>query len=239
MHNDAQLIHANFTHPVYRPRNPRAGPLYQRVRRHSDELNAVESPILNWLLSDMLFLVSGASRSGKTLIAKKILADKQIPYLSLDWLMMGFNGGIPEYGIHHLLWPNEIAKKMWPFFQGMIDSMLVDGMDYVIEGEAMLPELVADLVEKYPNKVKAVFVGYTEINVEDKVALVKKHRDGDNDWLTNKSDEYIRDHINNMIGYSKMIKRGCEKHGLSYFDTSKDFLGATEAATAFLVADLN
>ena len=65
----------------------------------------------------MLFLVSGASRSGKTLIARKILADKQIPYLSLDWLMMGFNDGIPEYGIHHLLWPNEIARKMAPFYK--------------------------------------------------------------------------------------------------------------------------
>ena len=187
----------------------------------------------------MLFLVSGTSRSGKTLIAKKILADKQIPYLSLDWLMMGFNDGIPEYGIHHLLWPNEIAEKMGPFLQGMIDSMLVDGMDYVIEGEAMLPQLVADLVKKHPDKIKAAFVGYTEINLMDKVALVKKHGGGKNDWLTNESDEYIRDHIENMIAYSKMIENGCEEHGLSYFDTSEDFLGAIQAATDFLVGDLN
>jgi 2-phosphoglycerate kinase len=187
----------------------------------------------------MLFLVGGTSRSGKTRIAKKILADKQIPYLSLDWLMMGFNDGIPEYGIHHLLWPNEIAEKMRPFLHSMINCMLIDGMDYVIEGEAMLPQLTADLIEEHPDKVKVVFVGYTEINVEDKVALVKKHSDGENDWLTNETDEYIRDHIKNMIAYSKTIKNGCEKHGLSYFDTSEDFLGAIEAATDFLVGDLN
>jgi 2-phosphoglycerate kinase len=183
----------------------------------------------------MLFLVSGTSRSGKTLIARKILADKQIPYLSLDWLMMGFNDGIPEYGIHHLLWPNEIAEKMAPFLLGMIDSMLVDGMDYVIEGEAMLPGLAADLVEKYPDKIKVVFVGYTDINVQDKVALVKKHSDGENDWLTNETDDYISDHVKNMIAYSKMIKTECEKHGLSYFDTSEDFPGAIESATDFLL----
>ena len=29
-------------------------------------------------------------------MAKRLLADKQIPYLSLDWLMMEFNDGIPE-----------------------------------------------------------------------------------------------------------------------------------------------
>lgn len=187
----------------------------------------------------MLFLVSGTSRSGKTLIARKILADKKIPYLSLDWLMMGFNDGIPEYGIHHLLWPNEIAEKMGPFLQGMINSMLVDDVDYVIEGEAMLPQLVADLVEKNPDKIRTVFVGYTRINVRDKVALVKKYADGENDWLTNEPDEYIRDHIENMIAYSKTIKIGCEECGLSYFDTSEDFPGAIEAATDYLVGDLN
>ena len=185
----------------------------------------------------MLFLVSGASRSGKTLIAKKLLADRQIPYLSLDWLMMGFNDGIPDYGIHHLLWPNEIAEKMEPFLRGMIGSMIVDGMDYVIEGEAMLPRSVADFVEEYPGKIRAVFVGYTEIEVEDKAALVKTHGDGDNDWLTKKSDEYIRDHIGNMVAYSRMIKNECKKHGLSYFDTSDDFSGAIGAATDFLITD--
>jgi hypothetical protein len=187
----------------------------------------------------MLYLVSGTSRSGKTLIARKVLADKQIPYLSLDWLMMGFNDGIPEYGIHHLLWPNEIAEKIWPFLKGMIDNMLFDGMDYVIEGEAMLPELVANLIEKHPDKVRAVFVGYTEIDVNDKVALVKKYSDGENDWLTNESDEYIRDHVGNMIAYSKMIRKECDKHGLSYFDTSDDFLAAIDAAANSLVGHLD
>jgi len=187
----------------------------------------------------MLFLVSGTSRSGKTLIARKILADRGIPYLSLDWLMIGFNDGIPEYGIHHLLWPNEIAVKMWPFLQGMIDCMLVDGMDYVIEGEAMLPELLAELVEKNPDRIRVVFVGYTEIDVKDKVALVKKHGGGDNDWLADKSDDYIRDHIGNMIAHSKMIKDECAKYDLSYIDTSEDFLGAIQAATDFLVGDAN
>lgn len=187
----------------------------------------------------MLFLVGGTSRSGKTLIARKLLADKKIPYLSLDWLMMGFNDGIPQYGIHHLLWPNEIAEKMAPFLRGMIDCMLVDGMDYVIEGEAMLPGPIADLVDKHPDKIRAAFVGYTDIAVEDKVALVKQHSGGENDWLTNESDEYIRDHIGNMIGYSRMIKAECAKHGLPYFDTSEDFLGAIEGATDFLVGDVS
>ena len=185
----------------------------------------------------MLFFVSGTSRSGKTLIARKILADKQIPYLSLDWLMMGFNTGIPEYGIHHLLWPNEIAERMEPFLQGVIDTMLVDGMDYVIEGEAMRPQWVTELVKKHPDQVRAVFVGYTDIAVQEKMALVKKHVGGENDWLTSESDEYIRDHIGNMIAYSKTIETECEGHGLPYVDTSGDFPAAIAAAIDVLFGD--
>lgn len=187
----------------------------------------------------MLLLVSGTSRSGKTLIAKKLLAEKQIPYLSLDWLMMGFNTGIPEYGIHHLLWPDEIAKKMAPFLGGVIDSMLAEGMDYVIEGEALLPQWVAGLVKRNPGRIRAVFVGYTEIDVEDKVTLVREHAHAEDDWLTRESDDYIRDHIENMIAYSKTIKAQCKEHGLRYFDTSADFLAAIEAATDALIGDIS
>ena len=185
----------------------------------------------------MLYLVGGVSRSGKTRIARKILADRQVPYLSLDWLMMGFNDGIPEYGIHHLLWPDEIARKMSPFLQGMIDCMLADVTDYVIEGEAMLPEFVADLMAKNPEKVRAAFLGYTAIDPEEKISLVKRYSAGDSDWLTGQSDEYIRDHVGNMIAYSKMSKEECERHGVPYFDTSGDFQEATEAATRFLVGN--
>jgi hypothetical protein len=199
--------------------------------------DAIEFLIPNRLPSDMLYLVGGTSRSGKTLVARKILADKQIPYLSLDWLMMGFNDGIPEYGIHHLLWPNEIAEKMEPFLRGVLGSMLVEGMDYVVEGEAMRPRWVAELTAEYADKIRAVFIGYTEIDIEDKVALVKQHADRETDWLTSEPDEYIRDHIGNMIAYSKTIKAECERYGLSYFDTSDDFSGAIAAAMGVLGGD--
>ena len=60
--------------------------------------------------------------------------------------MMGFNSGMPEQGIHHLLWPDDIAERMAPFLLGMIDSLLADDVDYLIEGEALLPRTVAGLI---------------------------------------------------------------------------------------------
>lgn len=183
----------------------------------------------------MIYLISGASRSGKTLIAKTLLKKQSLPYLSLDWLMMGFNNGIPEYGIHHLLWPDDIARRIWPFFKGMLENMLFEGVDYVIEGEAMLPELLTPFMATHPGKFKVVFVGYTTIDVEEKVNQVKAFSGGENDWLTRLADEKIIEHTQNMLTHSKRIKADCERHGITYFDTSTEFPGTIQQAIGYLL----
>ncbi|MBC8207338.1 MAG: hypothetical protein ISR85_04445 [Kiritimatiellales bacterium] len=186
----------------------------------------------------MLYLVSGASRSGKTIIANNILKQKQIPYVSLDWLVMGFTNGIPEYGIHDRLFPDEIAEKLWSFLKAMCESMLwLDG-DYVIEGEAILPNLVRELLDKYPDQIKICFVGYTDVDVDKKAREIKTYSDGTADWLTKESDDHIRDHIDNMVTHSRRIKADCETYGISYFDTSTDFPGTIEEAIDYLLREI-
>ena len=183
----------------------------------------------------MIYIISGASRSGKTLLAKRILKDKGVTYLSLDWLMMGFNTGIPEYGIHHLLFPDDIARRMWSFLKGMIESMIHVKEDCVIEGEAILPELITELVKEHPNHIKVCFLGYADVEVAKKVEEIKTFSNGEHDWLLKESDEYIIDHTKNMIDHSKMIQNSCRKYGFDYFDTSNDFESALKKATDSII----
>jgi len=185
----------------------------------------------------MLYLVSGASRSGKTIIANKILGHRNIPYMSTDWLMMGFTNGVPEFGIHDRLFPDEIAKKIWSFLKAMCESVLCSEVDYVIEGEAILPKLVQELLDEYPDKVRICFIGYTDVDPIEKARDIKTYSDGKDDWLLNESDDYLYDHINNMVTHSRSIKADCEKYGMGYFDTSYDFIGTIDQAITYLVGD--
>jgi hypothetical protein len=182
----------------------------------------------------MLFLVSGASRAGKTIIAKKTAAKKGISYFSIDWLVMGFTNGIPEYGIHDLLFPDEIAERSWSFLKAMFESMIWSDVNYIIEGEAILPELIIELLKKHPDKLKICFVGYTDVDLDEKVNDVKKFSCGETDWLNDKPDEYILDHVKNMVAHSIKIKKSCKEHTLKYFDTSKNFMNTIEQAVAYL-----
>jgi hypothetical protein len=182
----------------------------------------------------MLYLVSGSSRSGKTLIAKDLLKQKQLPYLSLDWLVMGFTNGVPEYGVHDKLFPDEIARRMWPFLKAMFESMLWVGDDVVIEGEAILPELIVELLDQHPGQIRVCFVGYCDVDVEQKAADIRTFSDGQGDWLFKESDETVREHTKNMVAHSRMIKAGCQEHALPYFDTSDNFLEGVAEAIAYL-----
>lgn len=183
----------------------------------------------------MIYIISGTSRSGKTLVAKKMMKQYEIPYVSLDWLVMGFTNGIPEYGIHDKLWPNEIAEKFWFFLKAMLESMIWSETDYIIEGEAVLPELITELLKKHPDSIKICFVGYTNMSISEKLKDVYKYSCGENDWLTRESDDYIEKHISNMIEYSKRIKKSCKKYGIRYFDTSKNFTQVLDDSIDYLL----
>lgn len=184
----------------------------------------------------MLYVISGSSRAGKTLIATELLKKRGLTYLSLDWLVMGFTNGMPEYGIHDKLMPDEIARRSWSFLRAMMESMIHVEADCVIEGEALLPELIAELKEKYPDKLRICFIGFTDVDPKMKFKDIKKYSLEQNDWLSDKSDEYILDHVQNMIGHSKKIAKACKQNDLEYFDTSKDFMGTLQKAIAFLLA---
>ena len=47
----------------------------------------------------MLFFIGGAARTGKGILARRLLVEQRLPYLSLDVLKMGLTRGVPEYEI--------------------------------------------------------------------------------------------------------------------------------------------
>jgi len=186
---------------------------------------------------EMIYFISGASRSGKTTLAKKLSIHKGIPYLSVDWIMMGFTEGIPEFGIHDKLMPDVIAKRLWSFIKAMVENMLYFEQDCIIEGEALLPELICQLIEKHPDDIKSCFIGYSHPDIEKKLKEIRRFGSEKIDWLNDKSDDYVRDHTYNMIAHSKLIKKSCEQTKLPYFDVSKSFVDVIEDVETYLLTN--
>ena len=45
---------------------------------------------------------------------------------------MGFTYGIPEYGLHHMLFPDEIAERLWSFLRPMCENIMSSEDDFII-----------------------------------------------------------------------------------------------------------
>lgn len=183
----------------------------------------------------MIYIISGASRSGKSITARKLFERNNIPYVPVDSLMMGFMNGLPSLGIHDKLWPNEIAGKMWEFLKATCENMIYNELNYILEGEAFLPHLIRPFMDKYPEQIKACFFGYGDADEKEKISNVIRFPNHENDWLVNLDEESIASHIGNMKEYSQMLQRECTEHSIRYFDTSLCFSETIEEAIRFLI----
>jgi Cytidylate kinase len=80
----------------------------------------------------MIILITGASHTGKTLAAQKLLDKYNYPYLSIDHLKMGLirsrNTNLSPDD------DNELAKYLWPIVREMIKTAIENKQNLIVEG---------------------------------------------------------------------------------------------------------
>jgi hypothetical protein len=181
----------------------------------------------------MLVFIGGAARTGKGILVRRLLVEKHLPYLSLDVLKMGLARGVPEYEFNPDAGGLLVGEKLWSLVREMSNSLLSDGVDYVIEGE-LLPKHVAALQQKYPAQVRACFLGYTTITPAQKLLEIRTHAGHPNDWPRDYSDEDLLKIITKMLEFSTYLKEECTTYQLRYFDTSHHFVETMDGVVAYL-----
>lgn len=80
----------------------------------------------------MVILIAGASHTGKTLLAQRLLERYHYPYLSIDHLKMGLiRSGNTE------LTPvddGKLTDYLWPIVREMVKTAIENGQNLVVEG---------------------------------------------------------------------------------------------------------
>jgi len=170
----------------------------------------------------MIYIISGISRSGKSTACSRLFDKIHVPYLPTDTIMMGVHNGFPSIGVNPETYSYEIAEKLWPLLKNMIICMIENEMDYIFEGEAFLAKDINELIKMYPNKIKACFIGYKNIDLDTKFQQIMKYSPK-NDWFINNPDDYIKKHLSNMINLSTRIFDEATKNNIKYFDSSLSF----------------
>jgi hypothetical protein len=181
----------------------------------------------------MLLFIGGAARSGKGILARRLVRELQIPYLSLDVLKMGLTRGVPEYTIDPNAGGPAVAERMWPLIYEMSQSLLRDRVDYVFEGE-LLPQYVAALRATHPFQVAGCFLGYREIALEKKLQAIRTHAGHPNDWPQEYADDDLLSIIRREIAFSAQLHDECACCDLPYFDTAQEFAATIDRIVAYV-----
>jgi hypothetical protein len=183
----------------------------------------------------MLYIIGGVSRSGKSLLAHKILKEKLIPFFPLDGLIGMLTHSAPEHGVRHQNDFVDKSEKTWKFSKELFKYLFKTQELYLVEGDCILPKQIAELQVDYPQEIKSCFMGYTTLTAKQKLDLVRMYNKGEEDWTNKHDDEAMLEMIEAMIVYSKYLKGECEKYNIPFFDVSENFEKVQDEAYEFLI----
>lgn len=81
----------------------------------------------------MIILIAGDTRTGKTLLAQRLLEKYKYPYLSIDHLKMGLirSGRCP---LSPESSDGELTAYLWPIVREMIKTAIENGQNLIVEG---------------------------------------------------------------------------------------------------------
>ncbi len=170
----------------------------------------------------MIYILGGASRSGKTLLARRAVTEKQVPYFPLDAMFGGLASGAPQFGVTWNQAFIERAEKMWPILKPALGFFFNEERDFLIEGDAILPKQIRELMDE-GNEIRSCFIGYAELTREEKFIHIRTYHQNERDWTREIADNELYGYVNEMLEFSKYLKSECATFDIPYFDISQDF----------------
>ena len=138
----------------------------------------------------MIILITGASHTGKTALAQKLLEKYKYPYLSIDHLKMGLiRSGNTE------LTPmddNELTEYLWPIVREMIKTAIENKQNLIVEGGYIPFDWQKDFNSEYLENIKYYCLVMSEEYIRNYFSDIKKYANVienrlDDEWCTMES----------------------------------------------------
>ena len=121
----------------------------------------------------MIILITGASHTGKTVLAQKLLEKYNYPYLSIDHLKMG----LIRSGNTHLTPEDDekLTEYLWPIVREIMKTAIENRQDLIIEGCYVPFDWRKDFDDEYLAKIRFICLAMTDRYIETHFEEIKKH----------------------------------------------------------------
>lgn len=194
----------------------------------------------------MIFLLGGPPRVGKSIIASEIQQRHVVSVVSTDTLgavlenvlspeaapdlfVLGEFNELPMAERVKFIMKDQAglidyvrkeSQVIWEAVEAFIRRETDEGRDVLIEGVAVLPELMSR-IEDIPHRV--VFIGNQGDNHQENIK--KSAEENEHDWMREVSDLYIGAFAMFVKWMSAYIEQEAKKYGFEYIEMDKKLFG--------------
>jgi len=122
----------------------------------------------------MIILLTGASHTGKTALAQKLLEKYKYPYLSIDHLKMGLirSGNTT---LTPLSADSELTEYLWPIVREMIKTAIENGQNLIVEGCYIPFDWKKDFSKEYLAHIRYYCLVMSEQYIRNHFDDIKKY----------------------------------------------------------------
>lgn len=165
----------------------------------------------------MIILITGASHTGKTALAQRLLEKYKYPYLSIDHLKMGLirsgNTTLTPMSNDALL-----TEYLWPIVREMIKTAIENEQNLIVEGCYIPFDFKKDFEEKYLQHIKYYCLVMSENYIRNHFDDIKKYAS----IIENRmDDEYCT--LKTVLNDNAETLSLCQKYGTDYILIDQEY----------------
>ena len=165
----------------------------------------------------MVILITGASHTGKTALAQKLLEKYKYPYLSADHLKMGLiRSG--NTNLTPLSDDADLTAYLWPIMREMIKTAIENEQNLIVEGCYIPFDWTRDFSEEYLEKIRFICLIFSENYIRNNFSDIQKY--------ANVIEKRLFDDdctIENVIEDNAKMLRLAKEHKVNYIIIDKNY----------------
>lgn len=157
----------------------------------------------------MIILIAGATHTGKTLLAQRLLERHRYPYLSIDHLKMGLirSGNTDLTPMDD----DKLTDYLWPIVREMIKTAIENEQNLIVEGCYIPFDWEKDFEEEYLEEIRYVCLVMSRSYIQEHFGDIKSNAGIIEDRMDDSglnAEELIRENERNL--------EACRRFGCHY-----------------------
>lgn len=148
----------------------------------------------------MIILITGASHTGKTLLAQRLLEKYKYPYLSIDHLKMGLiRSGNTQ--LTPMSDADELTDFLWPIVREIVKTAIENRQNLIVEGCYIPFDWKKDFSDEYRKDIRGYCLVMSESYIRTHFSDIKKFANAIENRLDDKDctlDNVLEDNAHNL-----------------------------------------